>query len=507
MPSSDFPWYSGLTKEQIELRRLEIENSKREFFAEARDGFYISTREGQFLDCNRALVRMLGYESIAEVLSLDLNCELWAHAEDRPQFQETIEHLGYVRDYQGAFKHKSGRLVHISLSSHVWLDENGTVRGYRGFVVDRTPEKLLHDRLTALETRYRDLFKNLRDGVFVSDDVGTIIDCNPAFCDIIGYSRDEFLSMDYYRHLFVDKTAIVDFRRQFTRYGSIQDYELQIIRKDGSIRDVSLSGYASRSIEGHVMSYQGMMRDITEAKRLKNRLVESEKLSAMGRMASHLAHELNNPLYGIMNCVDLVRSSLPENYDQRKYLDLAFDECQRTSGLLIKMLKFCKPDNEQKCLINLNTLLEETLLFYVRQFKNQNIRVVTDFDDQLPMFIAIPNQLKQVFINMIVNANAAMTSGGELRVFSRYDAPGNQIIISIEDTGVGIPKENLERIFEAFFTTRKEVKGVGLGLSLCHGIVSNHNGRIEVESKVGSGTVFKIYFPCNQNGVADRTDI
>ena len=92
-------------------------------------------------------------------------------------------------------------------------------------------------------------------------------------------------------------------------------------------------------------------------------------------------------------------------------------------------------------------------------------------------------------------------------MFSRYDAPGNQIIISIEDTGVGIPKENLERIFEAFFTTRKEVKGVGLGLSLCHGIVSNHNGRIEVESKVGSGTVFKIYFPCNQNGVADRTDI
>ena len=250
------------------------------------------------------------------------------------------------------------------------------------------------------------------------------------------------------------------------------------------------------------MSYQGIMRDITEAKRLKVQLVESEKLSAMGRMASHLAHELNNPLYGIMNCVDLVRSSLPEAYDKRKFLDLAFDECQRTSGLLIKMLKFCKPDSDERSPTNLNTLLKETLLFYERQFKNQNIRVSTQFDDNLPILMAIPNQLKQVFINMVINANAAMTSGGELRISSRYNAVGNEIVVSIEDTGVGIPQENLERIFEAFFTTRKEVKGVGLGLSLCHGFVSNHNGRIEVESQVGSGTIFTIYLPCSQNGVA-----
>lgn len=480
-----------------EQRRLDIERSKKEFFAEARDGFYISTREGQFIDCNEALVKMLGYSTPQEVLGLDLNTQLWGNPEERPEFQAIIENQGFVRGYEGTFRRKDGQLIFVSLSSHVWRDKEGNIAGYRGFVVDRTQEKLMQAQLAASETKYRELFNNIPDGVFITDARGMVTDCNQSLCDLIGYTREEFLGMNYYRDLFISADDVMKFRSKFTRQGMVHDYELQIARKDGTIRDVSMSGYATRGAKGSVLSYQGLMRDITEAKRLRRQLIQSERLSAMGKMASQLAHELNNPIYGIMNCLELVRDGLPETYEKRKYLDLAYNECKRTSGLLIKMLKFFKPDDEKKSTTAVNRLIEETLLFYERQFKNLNIRVVTDLDPNLPDMMAVGSHLKQVFINMVINANTAMPDGGELRIRSRFEPEQENIVVIIEDTGVGIPARNVERIFDAFFTTKKEVKGVGLGLSICYGFIREHHGRIDVASEVGKGTIFTIYLPLN----------
>ncbi|MBI4962391.1 MAG: PAS domain S-box protein [Desulfomonile tiedjei] len=502
MAIPDFPWYSGLSAEQLEKRLRDIERSKREFFAEARDGFYISTREGNFLDCNHALVRMLGYESVAEVLSLDLNKELWLNPEDRPRFQAIIEKDGFVSDYKGGFKHKSGRVVYVSLSSHVWRDEDGNIRGYRGVVVDRTAEKMMRDRLAALETRYRDLFDNMQDGVFICDRSGTVADCNQAFCDMVGYSREELLALEYYRDLFVDTDDVVTFRKRLSELGRVSNCELQIVRKDGKVRDVSMSGYIGRDADGRVISYQGMVRDITDEKRLRNQLIQSEKLSAMGRMASQLAHELNNPIYGIMNCVELAKEAIPEGHSKRRFLELAYNECRRTSGMLLKMLKFCKPDQDEKKPTQINKLLEETLLFYERQFKNLNIRVTFDPAEDLPLVVAVAGQLKQVFINMIINANAAMPSGGELTVTSELNA--DDIVVRIRDTGVGIPRDHLEKIFEAFFTTKTDVKGVGLGLSICYELIKNHGGSITVESEVGKGTAFSIHLPRGHMRIAEE---
>ncbi len=497
MSERDFRSEKGLSEEEIRQRLADIERNKKEFFAEARDGFYISTREGQFIDCNDALVRMLGYSSAQEVLDLDLNTELWAHEDDRPHFQAIIEEHGFVRDYEGTFRGKDGRLIHVSLSSYVWRDNNGNIGGYRGFVVDRTAEKLMRDQLAASETKYRDLFNNIPDGVFIADARGTVTDCNKALSEITGYTKEEFLGMNYYRDLFVNADDVMHFRSKFTAEGRVNDCEMQIVRKDGTIRDVSMSGHATRNAQARILNYQGLVRDITESKRLRRQLIQSERLSAMGKMASQLAHELNNPIYGIMNCMDLVRDGLPETSEKRKYLDLAYNECKRTSGLLIKMLKFFKPDDEKKTPTDVNKLIEETLLFYEKQFKNLNIRLTSNLDADLPLMMAVGSHLKQVFINMIINANTAMPEGGELLIGSRFDAVHDSIVVTIEDTGVGIPPRNLDRMFDAFFTTKKEVKGVGLGLSICYGFIRQHHGRIDVASEVGKGTTFTISFPLN----------
>jgi PAS domain S-box-containing protein len=497
-PDDGFQAVTEMTLEEIEHRLLEIQQNYSEFFEAAHDGFYISTREGRFLDCNDALVRMLGYRVTEEVLGLDLNKDLWLHSGDRQQFRRIIEKQGRVDDYEAVFKRRDGSSLHVGLSSRLWKDSQGRIRGYRGLIQDFTEKNAIRDQLAASESRYRDLFENIQDGLYIADAGGTLVDCNPAFCDIVGYAKADFLSMDYYRDFFVDPSAALNFRSELTRKGVITDYEFQVRRGDGSIRDVAMGGYASRNEAGEIIGYQGLLRDVTETKRLYRHLIRAERLSAMGKMASQLAHELNNPIYGIMNCLELVADALPDHHPKRRYVDLAYNECKRTSILLIKMLKFFKPDDEKRSSADINKLLAETLLFYEKQFMNQNIRVITEFQPDLPHAFAVESQLKQVFINMIINANAAMPPGGELRVSSRFAPESQTVFISIRDTGVGISPEHLEKIFDAFFTTRKGVlKGVGLGLSICYGFIKDHGGKIEVESKVGEGTCFTISLPLN----------
>lgn len=489
-----------MTSDQVEAYISEIQRNYIEFFEEAREGFYISAREGRFLDCNQALVKMLGYRVAEEVLALDLNNDVWINPDHRARFQQIIEKKGYVRNYEATFKRSDGQPLYISLSSHVWKNEEGQVRGYRGLVVDRTEKKLMCDRLVNTETKYRDLFENIQDGLFIADAQGKFTDCNQAFCDIIGYTKAEFLGMNYYRDLFITSEAILDFRRKLTRTGVVKDYDLFIRHKDGALRDVSMSGYAGRDRSGHITSYQGLIRETTERNRLQKKLIQAERLSAMGKMASQLAHELNNPIFGIMNCLELIKDAIPESNYKRKFVDLAYNECKRTSILLMKMLKFFKPDDEKKVSTDVNKLLEETLLFYEKQFMNLNIRVETDFDPDVPLITAVESHVKQVFINMIINANAAMESGGRLHVSSYIDPSGENIVIRIEDTGVGIPPENMDRIFDAFFTTKKEVlKGMGLGLSVCYGFIKDHGGNVDVESELGKGTCFTISLPVNEH--------
>ena len=211
-----------ISDEETEQRLLEIERNKKEFFAEARDGFYISTREGQFIDCNDALVNMLGYSTTQEVLDLDLEHSIVGQPEDRPKFQAIIEKHGFVQGYEGGtFRRKDGQLIYVSLSSYVWRDKDGNIGGYRGFVVDRTQEKLMRAQLAESETKYRDLFNSIRDGVFIADAKGTVTDCNQALLDIIGYDREEFLGMNYYRDLCVNADDVMEFRRKITRESEV----------------------------------------------------------------------------------------------------------------------------------------------------------------------------------------------------------------------------------------------------------------------------------------------
>jgi two-component system NtrC family sensor kinase len=227
--------------------------------------------------------------------------------------------------------------------------------------------------------------------------------------------------------------------------------------------------------------------------RTQEQLLHSEKLAAMGRLTSQIAHELNNPLFGIMNTLELMKTEIPPENKRRKLLDMSLAEIERLADMLKKMLSFSKPEQEVKKSVNLNTILDEVLMLHAKQLQENDVKIKTNFFDDLEEVIASTNQLRQVFLNMISNARDAMPKGGTLNVSTLQENGFAKVRFS--DTGVGISEENIEKIFDSFFTTKDSVKGVGLGLSVCYGFIKDHGGDITVKSTKGEGATFTISLP------------
>jgi len=246
----------------------------------------------------------------------------------------------------------------------------------------------------------------------------------------------------------------------------------------------------------------GIFADLRERLRIERelqetqqRLSEAEKLGALGRLTSQVAHELNNPIYGIMNSLELLKGEVSPQSPKRRFLDMSLEETKRITELLRNMLSFSRPDKEAKEPTDVNKILEELITFLARQLRDHNVKVEKDLDPNLPELAASPNQLRQVFLNLILNARNAMPYGGKLGLLTETD--GENVVVRIKDTGVGIPKEIQGKIFEAFFTTQEKKRGVGLGLSACYGIVKEHHGEITVESELGKGSTFSVILPVN----------
>lgn len=242
------------------------------------------------------------------------------------------------------------------------------------------------------------------------------------------------------------------------------------------------------SLEAKVEERTRQIQDI------QNQLVRSEKLASLGELVAGIAHEINNPLTGIMvfSSLTLDNPGLPADF--RSDIETIFRESQRCAGIVQGLLEFSREATPEKNPESLNTILEKTLRLLENQAGFHDIDIRRYFDHNLPTILVDANQLNQVFINIIINAAQAMPDGGKLELTTGLDKSGNQLFVRVRDTGCGIPEENLKRIFDPFYTT-KESGGTGLGLSVSYGIVENHGGTIEVESRVGEGTTFVVLLP------------
>jgi len=236
-----------------------------------------------------------------------------------------------------------------------------------------------------------------------------------------------------------------------------------------------------------------------EIAQVSGQLVRSEKLASLGQLVAGIAHEINNPLAGIRIFADIFAKDQKLSEDQRKDALTIVHETNRCADIVKRLLDFSRTSIPNKRLKSLSTIMESTLALVIHHANVNDVEIVRHYGVNLPDIEVDPTQLEQVFINLLVNACHAMPMGGRMTVVMRTDLERELIITTIEDTGQGIPEENLVRIFDPFFTTKNQeldgVAGTGLGLSVSYGIIENHGGQITVQSIVGHGTVFTIELP------------
>jgi two-component system NtrC family sensor kinase len=490
-------------KKQEEMLRASEEEFKN-LFEHIATGVFISSKEGKFLNANQALLDMLGYETKEAFLNINLPQDLYVRPEDRRTFQEMMERDGRVIDYEVEFKRKNGSTISILLTGHARYDKSGNIIGYEGLNVDLTQRKLMEKEIREAYDFMNKIVQSSANAITATDMKGNILIWNQAAEETLGYKASDVIGKMNIRKIYPEGVArrVMQMLRsdEYGGVGRLTTYPMVYVRRDGEVVEGNLSAAIIYDAKGNEIASVGSFVDLRDRLQMERalrdtqeQLLQSEKLAAMGRLTSQIAHELNNPLYGIMNTLELLKTEIPADNKRRKILEMALSETIRLSDLLRKMLSFSKPDQEERHPVDINSVLDEILLLHEKQLKENDINMEVSFAEGLNLVIASKNQLRQVFLNMVANARDAMPEGGTLAVVTGSD--NDKVFVDISDTGTGIREEHLDKIFDSFFTTKGEVKGVGLGLSVCYGFIKDHGGDIEVKSRVGEGTTFIISLP------------
>ena len=267
-----------------------------------------------------------------------------------------------------------------------------------------------------------------------------------------------------------------------------------------SIASQAAVAFMNVRLFNNLMENNQQLRDALERlQTAQEYLIESQRLAAMGQLVAGVAHDINNPLTGIMGYSELLLLNQGIDGELKRGLEIIRKEAERAAGIVRSLKTFAKKRVHEQKLVNINHIIQETLPIIGKNFDRKNIQIITDLDSNLPTTMADSGQIQQVLMNLLMNAEEAVNSSGTIKIKTEIldDTLSNKqkIRFSVSDDGRGISEEIKSRIFEPFFTTKSEVKGTGLGLSICHGIAAAHEGRIYVESEVDEGTTFFVELP------------
>jgi PAS domain S-box-containing protein len=351
------------------------------------------------------------------------------------------------------------------------------------------------EELREQEASYRKSIDNAPAAIFKLDcHLGTILDANFVAEKIVGFTRDELIGMRIWEVMPPgDRPRATRLFEETRRRGHANREDLHLRSRGGEVVPVLFN--AGLIEYGHHQFLNVICVDLSDRKRLESQLIQSEKMAAIGQLAAGIAHEIRNPLGIITNALydlgEVVDVSQPE---VKEDLRIAKEEMERVQAIINNLLEFSREARTELEEVDVNDLLRKTLQLLNKSLQNSGVQVLTDFGP-LGTCVANQNALRQIFLNLITNAVQAMPNGGELRIRT---APldGGRIRLEFSDTGVGIPAEHLQDIFNPFFTTKAPGQGTGLGLSVVHSVVKRYRGEIRVHSQVNHGSTFTLEFPC-----------
>jgi PAS domain S-box-containing protein len=416
---------------------------------------------------------------------------------DEASFREELSAVGGARSREISLRLGSGREVPVLMSAALLAAGRGDVREIVWVLREIGDLKRMQDELKESENRFRQMAETI-DQVFwmVDPAAKRMLYISPAYEKVWGRTC---ASLYEDRRTFVDAIHPEDRGRVLAALEkqTAQSYDeiYRVVRPDGSVRWVHDRGFPVRDRDGKVQRLTGVAVDITDRKGMENRLIQSEKLSAVGQLAAGVAHEINNPLGVILGFAQGVVRRLPPESPLEMPLKSIEREAIRCKNLVQDLLTFSRAGKTEQEPLDLNAAISGSLSLVGTQAKVRNMTVSADFQPGLPRVLGNLIQLQQVVINLAGNAFDAMGPGGELKVRTSLDeGPTPAVLLEVTDDGMGIPAEALSKIFEPFFTTKAVGKGTGLGLSLVYEIVRKHSGTIDVESRPGF-TRFTVRLP------------
>ena len=316
-----------------------------------------------------------------------------------------------------------------------------------------------------------------------------------------------------------DERIIPKRARRLAAGESMQSFNMNLRRKTGECFPVVVSIHPFAKKGGRCTKAVGVFRDITEMILVQNQLealnkdlerkveqrtlelqatyhqlLHAEKLSAIGKLSASIAHEFNNPLQGILTILNGLKKRAVMDEEDRRLLEAAIGEGVRIKELILTLQEFNRPTSGKKMVMDLHKTIDSVLLLHKNELRSKNVSLLRDFSERLPQILAVPDQIKQVLLNLLSNATDACHTPAATITVSTWQE-GDRVAFEVRDTGIGINPDDMSRIFEPFFTTKPEVKGTGLGLPVIHGIVKKHHGEIRVASEQGRGSAFTVLLP------------
>ncbi len=468
-----------------------------ELFETLQEGIYITVPEGSILDANPALVRMLGYDSKEELLSKRVP-DLFADPAERKVLQEEVEHQNAPQGREITLLRKDGSPIICLNTATAVRDTSGRVIRYQGSIMDITARRQMERQLYKEQEFARRLVDNFPDLILVVDTNSRYTFVSPRCKEVLGYELSETENMQ-----FGGRTHSEDLPALLTLFADIlegrQNYaslEVRVRHKLGDWRRIrfNFSPLADETgkIEGVVLSG----RDVTELKRLEEQLIQAEKLAAMGQMLAGVAHELNNPLTAILGVTELLREGQSDPAATKRQLELTHRQARRAARIVQNLLEFSRPASPQKKAVDLNSIIDRTLQLHEHSLRRNSVEVDFRPQPELPGVIGDANQLIQVFLNLVTNAEQAIREVRESgRIQIRFARLGSRVSITFQDDGVGLRPDSIPRLFDPFYTTKRPGGGTGLGLSICLSIIREHGGTIEAEALPAGGSAFTVYLP------------
>jgi len=476
-------------------------------------------RYGTLAECSDAFAHIFGLAAASVLVGARLD-EILPRSESRNLHHlRTFVRRGYsLADATMSERDERGRQRYF-VNTMTGIVEAGHLIRLWGTKRDVTEHEEAEQAMRASEERYRELFQDSLDTIFISTPAGRVIDINPAGLELLGFERKEdLLQVNIAEELYQDREDRQRMLDLMAKQGFCRDYELRLKRRDGTPLRVLETTTAVRDSADQVIALRGMLRNVTQQRALEEQLLRSQRMEAVGHLAGGVAHDFNNLLTVINGRSDLLRTLLEPGSPLVREVDEIKQAGKRAAALTRQLLILSRRQMSSPSAVNLNQIVGnvENLL---RRSIGEQVELICNLKPDLANIKADPSQVEQVLLNLALNARDAMPRGGRLTIEtdnamvaegSSLHAMGLQlgphVLLRVEDTGVGIDARLLGQIFEPFVTTKGPGEGTGLGLSTVYGIVQQSHGQIRVDSEPGRGASFEIFLPAVEEAIVEDSE-